>query len=66
MGVYDYSPKLQSPNSDLVTQELAFQMGDIIRVYGEQRGDGYFFAKVSSPPHFAPLPAAFPHFSLAS
>ena len=46
MAVYDYSPRDQSPNVELVKQELAFNMGDIITVYGDQRSDGYFFGKV--------------------
>ena len=48
MAVYDYSPRDQSPNVELVKQELAFNMGDIITVYGDQRSDGYFFGKVRS------------------
>ena len=47
MAVYDYSPREQSPNVELVKQELAFHMGDIITVYGDQCSDGYFFGKVT-------------------
>ncbi|XP_070212743.1 golgin subfamily B member 1-like isoform X2 [Littorina saxatilis] len=41
MGLYDYDPEKQSPG-DFTACELAFNAGDILTVYGEERQDGFF------------------------
>ena len=46
MGVYDYDPSKSSPYEH-PNCELAFNAGDIIHVFGRQRGDGFYYAEVS-------------------
>ena len=45
MAVYSYKPSQHSPN-DYPTYELSFEEGDIIRVYGQMRADGFYHGKV--------------------
>lgn len=45
MGVYDYDPSKNSPYEH-PSCELAFKAGDIITVFGKQRGDGFYYAEV--------------------
>jgi hypothetical protein len=46
LGIYDYDPRKQSPRTD-TSQELAFNAGDSITIYGEERRDGYYYGSVS-------------------
>ena len=45
MGIYDYDPSKNSPYEH-PSCELAFKAGDIMTVYGRQRGDGFYYAEV--------------------
>lgn len=45
LGIYDYDPRKQSPRTD-TSQELAFNAGDSITIYGEERRDGYYYGSV--------------------
>ncbi|XP_054712643.1 RIMS-binding protein 2-like [Uloborus diversus] len=47
MAVYDYDPHAMSPNPALANEELSFQEGQIIKVYGEKDGDGYFTGEIN-------------------
>jgi hypothetical protein len=47
MGIYDYDPTKNSPY-DHPSCELAFNAGDIITVYGRQRGDGFYYGEVKT------------------
>ncbi|XP_060555067.1 centrosomal protein of 290 kDa-like [Ruditapes philippinarum] len=46
MGIYDYDPTKNSPY-DHPSCELAFNAGDIITVYGRQRGDGFYYGEIN-------------------
>uniref|UniRef100_A0A0B7BJ81 SH3 domain-containing protein n=1 Tax=Arion vulgaris TaxID=1028688 RepID=A0A0B7BJ81_9EUPU len=45
IALYDYNPEQQSP-LDYTYFELAFQAGQPIHVYGEQRPDGFFHGEI--------------------
>ncbi|XP_052248962.1 centromere protein F-like isoform X3 [Dreissena polymorpha] len=46
IGVYDYDPAKNSPYEH-PSCELAFSAGDVITVYGRQRGDGFYYAEIN-------------------
>ncbi|XP_050396815.2 centromere protein F isoform X2 [Patella vulgata] len=46
IGVYDYNPQHHS-RQDLTGQELSFQTGDEITVFGNQRPDGFYHAEIN-------------------
>ncbi|KFM57745.1 RIMS-binding protein 2, partial [Stegodyphus mimosarum] len=46
IAVYDYDPHTMSPNPALANEELSFQEGQIIKVYGERDSDGYFTGEI--------------------
>lgn len=46
-GLYDYEPAVMSPNKDAVNEELSFQVGDIIDVYGDVDVDGFYLGEVT-------------------
>lgn len=45
VAVYDYDALELSPNTD-VEQELSFRQGDVIEVFGEVDGDGFYYGRV--------------------
>ncbi|KAL4232118.1 hypothetical protein ACF0H5_009693 [Mactra antiquata] len=46
MGVYDYDPSKNSPY-DHPSCELSFNAGEVITVYGRQRGDGFYYGEIN-------------------
>lgn len=46
MAVYSYNPMEHSPNEN-PERELTFKEGDLIRVQGHMRNDGFYHGMVS-------------------
>ncbi|XP_070573780.1 RIMS-binding protein 2-like [Ptychodera flava] len=45
LAIFDYDPRLSSPNVD-ADVELAFRTGDIITVFGDMDEDGFFMGEL--------------------
>ncbi|XP_071945294.1 uncharacterized protein [Antedon mediterranea] len=45
-AIFDYDPSVLSPNPD-IENELTFQQGDFITVYGEMDEDGFFMGELN-------------------
>ncbi|KAG8176193.1 hypothetical protein JTE90_015387 [Oedothorax gibbosus] len=54
MAVYDYDPLTMSPNPATSNEELSFQEGQIIKVYGEKDSDGYFYGEMNGRVGYVP------------
>ncbi|XP_066268629.1 RIMS-binding protein 2-like isoform X4 [Branchiostoma lanceolatum] len=46
VALFDYDPMTMSPNPDAADEELPFREGQLIKVYGEKDGDGFFMGDV--------------------
>ena len=47
MAVYTYDPSMMSPNIGYADDELAFQSGALIKVYGDIDEDGFYFGELN-------------------
>ncbi|XP_053974378.1 uncharacterized protein LOC128874087 isoform X4 [Hylaeus volcanicus] len=45
MALFNYDPKIMSPNPGACEEELPFSEGDIIKVYGEKDADGFYWGE---------------------
>ncbi|XP_078485192.1 RIMS-binding protein 2 isoform X1 [Ciona intestinalis] len=45
VALYDYNPYTMSPNQDCLQDELSFTEGQLIKVYGEKDGDGFYMGE---------------------
>ncbi|KAF6772864.1 hypothetical protein AHF37_08142, partial [Paragonimus kellicotti] len=45
VALYAYDPATMSPNPDATTEELPFQEGQIIRIFGDRDEDGFYFGE---------------------
>uniref|UniRef100_A0A6B2ED43 Putative peripheral benzodiazepine receptor prax-1 n=1 Tax=Phlebotomus kandelakii TaxID=1109342 RepID=A0A6B2ED43_9DIPT len=46
MAMFDYDPSTMSPNPDSCEEELPFQEGDTIKVYGDKDPDGFYWGEL--------------------
>ncbi|KAK7866268.1 hypothetical protein R5R35_007103 [Gryllus longicercus] len=46
MALFDYDPAKDSPNPDACEEELTFNQGDTIKVYGEKDADGFYWGEL--------------------
>ncbi|XP_078598124.1 peripheral-type benzodiazepine receptor-associated protein 1-like isoform X1 [Branchiostoma floridae x Branchiostoma japonicum] len=46
VALFDYDPMTMSPNPDAADEELPFREGQLIKVYGDKDGDGFFMGDV--------------------
>ncbi|XP_055052071.2 RIMS-binding protein 2 [Misgurnus anguillicaudatus] len=42
VALYSYNPAVMSPNPDTMEEELPFEQGQIIKVYGDKDADGFY------------------------
>uniref|UniRef100_UPI00358DE745 RIMS-binding protein 2 isoform X2 n=1 Tax=Myxine glutinosa TaxID=7769 RepID=UPI00358DE745 len=54
VALFDYNPATMSPNLDALEIELPFKEGQIIRVFGEKDGDGFYRGEVGGCLGFVP------------
>lgn len=45
LALFDYDPFKMSPNTDSCSEELPFREGELIKVYGDQDSDGYYYGE---------------------
>lgn len=45
IALFDYDPLKMSPNTDSCQEELPFKKGQLIKIYGEQDADGFFYGE---------------------
>lgn len=45
IALFDYDPIKMSPNTDSCSEELPFSEGQIIKVYGDQDADGFYYGE---------------------
>jgi RIMS-binding protein 2 len=45
IALFDYDPFKMSPNTDSCQEELPFKEGQLIKIYGEQDADGFFYGE---------------------
>ncbi|XP_050317259.1 RIMS-binding protein 2 isoform X10 [Bactrocera neohumeralis] len=46
VAMFDYDPSTMSPNPDGCDEELPFQEGDTIKVYGDKDADGFYWGEL--------------------
>ncbi|KAK3750645.1 hypothetical protein QZH41_012818 [Actinostola sp. cb2023] len=54
IALFDYNPAVQSPNPDAEEEELAFNEGDLIKMYGDQDADGFYWGELDGRAGFVP------------
>ncbi|XP_038119786.1 uncharacterized protein LOC6032738 isoform X5 [Culex quinquefasciatus] len=54
MALFDYDPATMSPNPDSCEEELPFNEGDTIRVYGDKDQDGFYWGELRGRRGFVP------------
>ncbi|XP_048505254.1 uncharacterized protein LOC105684376 isoform X2 [Athalia rosae] len=54
VALFDYDPTTMSPNPDACEEELPFNEGDTIKVYGEKDGDGFYWGECRGRRGFVP------------
>jgi hypothetical protein len=47
IALFDYDPFKMSPNKDSCQEELPFKEGQLIKIFGEQDSDGFFYGESS-------------------
>ncbi|XP_065333929.1 RIMS-binding protein 2 isoform X16 [Cloeon dipterum] len=45
VALFDYDPTTMSPNPDACEEELPFNEGDVIKIYGEKDADGFYWGE---------------------
>ena len=48
IALYNYDPTTMSPNVDYASEELGFEEGDLIRIFGNMDEDGFYFGELNS------------------
>ena len=46
VALFDYDPATMSPNPDACDEELPFNEGDTIKIWGDKDGDGFFWGEL--------------------
>ncbi|KAL1110538.1 hypothetical protein AAG570_008066, partial [Ranatra chinensis] len=54
VALFDYDPQTMSPNPDACEEELPFQEGDSIKVYGDKDVDGFYWGECRGRRGFVP------------
>uniref|UniRef100_A0A182U645 SH3 domain-containing protein n=1 Tax=Anopheles melas TaxID=34690 RepID=A0A182U645_9DIPT len=54
LALFDYDPATMSPNPDACEEELPFNEGDTIKVYGEKDPDGFYWGELRGRRGFVP------------
>ncbi|CAF0705935.1 unnamed protein product [Brachionus calyciflorus] len=54
MALFDYDPLKMSPNTDSCQEELPFKEGQLIKIFGEQDSDGFYYGESNGRVGFIP------------
>ncbi|EDV22210.1 uncharacterized protein TRIADDRAFT_59211 [Trichoplax adhaerens] len=55
VALYNYDPEVMSPNPlDVAEEELPFKQGDIIKIYGDKDGDGFYKGELNNRTGYVP------------
>ncbi|XP_032802864.2 RIMS-binding protein 2-like isoform X5 [Petromyzon marinus] len=54
VALFDYDPMSMSPNPDAADEELPFREGQVIKVYGDKDGDGFYLGEAGGQRGFVP------------
>ncbi|CAN8016493.1 unnamed protein product, partial [Ixodes persulcatus] len=54
VALFDYDPQTMSPNPDTADEELPFQEGDLIKIYGGKDQDGFYKGEANGRMGFVP------------
>ncbi|XP_077509735.1 RIMS binding protein isoform X3 [Amblyomma americanum] len=54
VALFDYDPQTMSPNPDTADEELPFQEGDLIKIYGGKDQDGFYKGECNGRVGFVP------------
>ncbi|KAL3185858.1 hypothetical protein MRX96_028742 [Rhipicephalus microplus] len=54
VALFDYDPQTMSPNPDTADEELPFQEGDLIKIYGGKDQDGFYKGECNGRIGFVP------------
>jgi len=54
VALFDYDPPTMSPNPDACDEELPFREGQLIKVYGEKDGDGFYWGEAGPRSGYVP------------
>ncbi|TRY89418.1 hypothetical protein DNTS_010819 [Danionella cerebrum] len=54
VALFSYNPAVMSPNSETMEEELAFEQGQIIKVFGDKDGDGFYSGETGGRFGFVP------------
>ncbi|PFX31720.1 RIMS-binding protein 2 [Stylophora pistillata] len=55
LALYDYDPATMSPNPDAEEEELTFNEGDLIKVYGDKDEDGFYWGELNGKAGYIPF-----------
>ncbi|XP_043216673.1 peripheral-type benzodiazepine receptor-associated protein 1-like isoform X3 [Amphibalanus amphitrite] len=54
VALFDYDPPTMSPNPDACDEELPFREGQLIKIYGDKDGDGFYWGEASGRAGYVP------------
>ncbi len=54
IALFDYDPFKMSPNKDSCQEELPFKEGQLIKIFGEQDSDGFFYGEAAGRSGYIP------------
>ncbi|XP_078338451.1 peripheral-type benzodiazepine receptor-associated protein 1-like isoform X7 [Crassostrea virginica] len=54
VALFDYDPESMSPNVECLDEELPFKEGQIIKIYGDKDGDGFYRGECNGRVGFVP------------
>lgn len=54
VALFSYNPAVMSPNSETMEEELSFEPGQIIKVYGDKDDDGFYQGELAGRYGFVP------------
>ncbi|XP_064461008.1 RIMS-binding protein 2-like isoform X3 [Ornithodoros turicata] len=54
VALFDYDPQTMSPNPDAAEEELPFQEGQLIKIYGDKDPDGFYRGEANGRMGFVP------------
>lgn len=54
VALFDYDPQTMSPNPDAAEEELPFQEGQLIKIYGDKDTDGFYRGEANGRMGFVP------------
>ncbi|XP_051966514.1 RIMS-binding protein 2-like [Xyrauchen texanus] len=55
VALFSYNPAVMSPNTETMEEELSFEQGQIIKVYGDKDADGFYSGELGG--HFGFVPS---------